>query len=287
MTLSPANDSSGTGATVPAPRVRQRWWLDSIDWSAAQRATGGEPDELFYLVGGAAFMESTSERYTENLIAQFSGDNEIVSWLEEYWLPEEIQHGRALRRYAEIVWPKFAWEQAYQAFVKEFSAHCCSDELEPTRTREMASRCVVEMGTAGYYTTLSRLTRDPVLVSIAQRITEDEVRHYKHFYRFFCRYQRTEPESRPAVFIALLNRLRLIDGQDSVIAVKHLYQTDHPDEPFDDHTYRSLRRRSRQQIRPHFPYRMCVKMLLKPLGLGPRAGRIVLPITTAVARRIV
>jgi len=271
---------------APASHVRQRWWLDSIDWPAVRRETAGEADALFYMVGAAAFMESTSDRYARNLIVQFSGDDAVTSWLEEHWLPEEIQHGRALRRYAEIAWPTFAWDEAYESFLAEFSPYCCADELEPTRTREMASRCVVETGTAGYYTTLSRISHDPVLTTIAQRIAEDEVRHYKHFYRFFCEYQQTEPESRRTLFAALLNRLRMIEGQDGVIALKHLYRARRPGEPFDNRIYRNLRRRSRKLIRPYFPYRMCVKMLLKPLGLSPRTRRIVFPITEALARRV-
>jgi Fatty acid desaturase len=270
-----------------SPLIQQRWSLDSINWRAIRRNASVEPDALFYLVAAASFMESTTDRYTRNLIDQFSGDDEITSWLERHWLPEELQHGHALRRYVQIAWPNFEWDRVYASFLGEFSAYCCADGLEPTRTREMASRCVVETGTASYYTTLSRISHDPVLATISRRIAEDEIRHYKHFYRYFCRYQQAEPANRHAVFCALWNRLRMIDGQDSVIAMKHLYRVYHPSAPLDNCIYRNLRRRSRQLIRPHFPYRMCVQMLLKPLGLGPRVGRIVIPITETIARRIV
>jgi hypothetical protein len=143
------------------------------------------------------------------------------------------------------------------------------------------------MGTAGFYTALSRISHDPVLATIAHRIAEDEIRHYKRFYRYFCRYQQTEPASRRAVFGALLHRLRMIESEDSVVVMKHLYRARHPGERLDNHICRTLRRRSRQLIRPHFPYRMCVQMLLKPLGLGPRARHIVVPITETLARWIV
>jgi hypothetical protein len=264
--------------------MRQRWSLDSIDWHAIRRTPDSEPDALFYLVAAASFLESTTDRYTSNLIAQFDGDDEVTAWLEGNWLPEEIQHGWALRRYAEIAWPDFAWDRAYSSFLEEFAAYCCADELEPTRAREMASRCVVEMGTASYYTTLSRISPDPVLARIARCIAEDEIRHYKHFYRYFCRYQRTERASRVAVASALLRRLRMIDGQDSFITMKHLYRARHPGMPFDDRMCRTLRRDSRQFIGGHFPYRMCVQMLLKPLHLSPLTHRIALPITETLAR---
>ena len=202
-------------------------------------------------------------------------------------LPEELQHGRALRRYAQIVWPRFQWDRVYASFLEEFSTHCCAEELEPTRTREMASRCVVEMATASYYTTLSRISRDPVLSTIARRIADDEIRHYKHFYRFFCRFQQIEPENRRGVFTALLNRLRMIDGQDSFIATKYVYRNRHPGEPFDARVYRRLRRCFRQLIGSHFPRRMCVQMLLKPLDLSPQVRRIALPMTETLARWVV
>jgi hypothetical protein len=151
----------------------------------------------------------------------------------------------------------------------------------------MASRCVVEMGIASFYTTLSRISQAPVLATISHLIAEDEIRHYKHFYRYFCRYQQTERTSRRAVFNALLNRLRMINGEDTVIAVKHLYRAGHPGEQLDNHVYQTLRRRSRQLLRPHFPHRMCAHMLLRPLDLGPRARRIAVPITETLARWVV
>jgi hypothetical protein len=267
--------------------LQQRWSLDSVDWRAIRRNSAGEPDALFYLVAAASFMESTTDRYTRNLIDQFSGDDEITAWLERYWLPEELQHGYALRRYLEIAWPNFEWDRVYESFLGEFAAFCHADGLEPTRTRELASRCVVETGTAGYYTTLSRISHDPVLAAISRWIAEDEIRHYKHFYRYFRRYQQSEPANRYEVSCALLNRLQKTNGEDSIIALKHLYMANHPDKRADDFVYRNLRYSSRQLIRPNFPYRMCVQMLLKPLGLSPRVGRAVIRFTETIARRIV
>jgi hypothetical protein len=51
--------------------------------------------------------------------------------------------------------------------------------------------------------------------------------------------------------------------------------------------YRRIRRVCRAAVRDHFPHEMSVRMLLKPLGLGPRAQRLTLPVATAVARRVV
>jgi rubrerythrin len=267
---------------------RPHWSTETIDWGAIRLdLADNAPDILFYLVAASSFLEATTERYTANLIVQFRGDDEIIDWLERHWLPEELQHGRVLRRYVEAVWPAFPWERVYDAFLGEFAAHCCSDELEPTRCREMASRCVVEMGTAGYYTTLSRLSPEPVLAAVARHIAEDEIRHYKHFLRYFRRYRQTERTRRLAVAKALYNRLWLITRQDSGIVMKHLHDARHPGEPFNRRVYKRLRRSSRRLISPHFPHRMCVEMLLTPLGLPRRARRIAVPVAAMLARHLV
>ena len=178
--------------------ARQRWSLADIPWHEIRHDRVANSDAFFYLVASASLMESATDLYTENLIEFLAGDDEVTSWLEHYWLPEELQHGRALRRYVETAWPEFEWEPAYLRFVEEFRPFC-DTSLETRRSLEMASRCVVEMGTASYYTTLSRASPEPVLSLLARRIVEDEVRHYKHFYRFFRRYREAECPSRAAI----------------------------------------------------------------------------------------
>lgn len=264
----------------------QRWSLDDIPWHAIRHDAIGQSEELFYLVASASLMESATDLYTENLIDFFAGDDEVTSWLKHHWLPEELQHGRALRRYVEAAWPGFDWEAVNQRFLEEFKP-LCNEALEPARSLEMASRCVVETGTASYYTTLSRASPDPVLTLLTRRIVEDEVRHYKHFYRYFRKYRDAEHSSRAAVLPALWRRLRMTGGDDSFVTLKHVYGARHPGARYDMRVYRELRRRGRDLVRQHFPHEMSIRMLLKPLGLGPRTQRVALPIIVALARRLV
>src|SRR5882672_9844161 len=170
--------------TITPDAARPHWSLDSIDWRALRCDAVADNEAMFFLIAGASFVEATTDLYTRNLLDYFAADDEIAEWLEVHWLPEELQHGRALRRYVQLAWPEFDWDGVYAAFLPEFTEQCSDDGIEPTRTREMASRCIVEMGTASYYRTLSRMTDDPVLTSLTQRIAEDEVSHYKHFYRY-------------------------------------------------------------------------------------------------------
>jgi hypothetical protein len=244
-------------------------------------------EPTLYLVTAASFVETATDLYTKNRIDYFAGEEEITSWLEGHWLPEELQHGRALRRYIELAWPEFDWERGYRGFLPEFAAQCRKDGLEPTRPREMASRCVVEMGTSSYYRALSRMAEEPVLSSLTGRIADDEVRHYKHFYRYLREYQERGGRHRGGISRALWNRLRMIGGADSRIALRHIYSAKYPTLEFDERKYRALRQASRSLIRPHFPHRMCMQMLLKPLGLRPRAHRLAVPVLEALSRHIV
>ena len=279
--------SQTTSAAAASAPTQQHWTLDSIDWSALRHEAVASNDALFYLIAGASFVEATTDLYTQNLIDYFSADDEITEWLRTHWLPEELQHGRALRHYVQLAWPDFDWDGVYQGFLPEFAAQCADDGVEPTRSREMASRCIVEMGTASYYRTLSRMTDDPVLTALTQRIADDEVSHYKHFYRYLRKYRQREGQRRGGIVLALWNRLRMIDGADSRIAMQHIYRARHPDRPFNERIFRQLRRGSRALIRPHFPHRMCIQMLLRPLGLPSRAQRLVAPFCEAVARMVV
>ena len=266
--------------------ARRHWSLDDIPFHMIRHEAVTRTEAWFYLLASASLMESATDLYTANLIDYFAGDDEVTSWLERYWLPEELQHGRALRRYVEAAWPDFPWELVRELFVEEFRPFC-DEALERARGLEMASRCVVEMGTASFYTGLSRASPDPALALLTRRIAEDEVRHYKHFYRYFRKYRDIERPGRSDVAPALWRRLRMTGGEDRLIVLKHVHRARHPHAAFDAAVYRQLQGQCRKLLRPHFPVEMSVRMLLKPLALGPRAQRVALPIVTALARQVV
>jgi hypothetical protein len=277
--------SSQTTGTIA--RGKPHWTLGDIDWPSLRRDLVANDEAIFYLIGGASFVEATTDLYTRNLIDYFAGDAEITGWLKAHWLPEELQHGQALRRYIQFAWPDFDWDAVYERFLPEFTQQCVEDGVEKTRSREMASRCIVEMGTSSYYRTLSQMTGEPVLSDLTRRIADDEVRHYKHFYSYLQKYRRREGQRRTGIAGALWNRLRMIDGEDSRIAMRHIYEARNSGRMLDSRGLRRMRRGWRALIHPHFPHRMCVQMLLKPLDLGPRTHRAALPLFEAIARRVV
>jgi len=69
--------------------------------------------------------------------------------------------------------------------------------------------------------------------------------------------------------------------------LNYVYRTSHPGQIFDIGIYRGLRRECRDLVGEHFPYQMSVRMLLKPLGLGPYGSRMALPAIVTLARRVV
>ncbi len=281
-----ASPPANVGGATERRSARRHWSLDDIPWHAIRRDAVARSEALFYMIAAASLMESATDLYTANLIEYFAGDDEITAWLENDWLPEELQHGRALRRYVESAWPDFPWDKVREGFIEEFRPFC-DEALEPARGLEMASRCVVETGTASFYTCLSRASPDPVLALVTRQIAEDEVGHYKHFYRFFRKYRDIERPGRTEIAPALWRRLRMTGGEDRLVVLKHVHAAYRPGMPLDARSYRRVHRRCRALMRPHFPAEMTVRMLLKPLGLGPRAQRMTVPVLAAVTRRIV
>lgn len=260
------------------------WSMESIPYHALEHERVEQDELLFFIVATASFVEITSDVYTRNLVTFFADDEEVGTWLTRSWESEELQHGAALRRYVETAWPDFDWEVAYERFLAEFMQFCSVDQLAATRALEMAARCVVETGTAAFYRALADMSREPVLRALAAAISADEVRHYKHFYRFFLRYRDREGPSRAAVLRTLWARIGEVDAEDAFYAFKHVFLARNPGTEFRDSNYAEFRAGLRPLAKQHFPHTMATKMLLKPLGLSAPVGRIVVPAVASASR---
>jgi hypothetical protein len=260
------------------------WSMEDIPYAALAHERVRDDRRLFYLVASASFIEITSDLYTQNLVEYFRHDREVADWLEQVWQKEEVQHGAALRRYVETAWPDFDWDAAYRDFLAAYAPLCTVEQLAATRALEMAARCVVETGTATFYRMLSERSREPVLKQLAARISADEVRHYKHFYRWFLRYQASERPSRAAVLRALWSRAAEIEAEDAFCAFKAVFLARNPGARFRKGDYDAYRKAIVQLARHDYPYGMMVKMLLKPLGLNAVVSRAVLPAIASALR---
>lgn len=260
------------------------WSIEDIPFASVAPELVRGDQRLFYLLASASFIEITTHLYTANQIQFFAGDEEVVGWLAREWEPDELRHGAALRRYVEQAWPEFDWQAGYRDFTVEYGRFCTLDQLEATRALQMAAMCVVETGTSTFYRMLSEAIEEPVLKRLAAAISADEVRHYKHFYRYFLRYRELERPSRTAVMRTLWHRSAEVDAIDSYQAFKSVYIARHPGTPFCKHDYQAYRESILRLGKRHYHYDMAAKMILKPLGLNPTINRAVVPALTSATR---
>jgi hypothetical protein len=255
----------------------ETWTLDDVPLDRVDVARIRPNEELFLLLAGASFVETGSDLYTSNLTEHFRDDAEVSAWLSDHWEPEELRHGRALRAYVNHVWPEFDWDAAFAEFIAEYSLTCTTYDLEPSRCLEMAARCVVEMGTATYYRTIRSVAGEPVLERLTGLIQSDEVRHYKHFYRYFNKYNRIEGMSRASVAGALVRRLREIAGSDVDCGLWHPFHARHTHLMRNGREFRDAVSAAADLLRRHYPTEMAVKMFLKPLALPAAVHRWTTP----------
>jgi len=247
------------------------WRLNDIPYEQITHGQIREQEDFLYLVAGASFVEIASDLYTHNLVNYFNGNAQAVQWLNERWQHEEMRHGYALRDYVRHVWPEFDWQAAYDDFFDEYARLCTVDEFEPTQGLEMVARCVVETGTATFYTALAELAPEPVLSGIAARIRADEIGHYKYFYKFFRQYNEHAPIGRWRIMSAIKRRILEARQSDADIALWHVYTHRHPQPQRTQ--FQALCRNLGAQIKPHYPVSMAAKMLLRPLALPGRVNR--------------
>src|SRR6185312_1350841 len=96
-----SRDEPRTARLTEAPPP---WRMADIPWDRVSRQQVADDDVLFYLVLSASFIETATDTYTANLIEYFRDDTAMTAWLRDRWEREELQHGAALRRYAETAW---------------------------------------------------------------------------------------------------------------------------------------------------------------------------------------
>lgn len=262
------------------------WSFDDIVRLGIESASVRDDEHIFHILVAASFIEAATHKYASNLCEHFHDDPEVCQWLKQGWEPEELNHGAAIRRYIGHVWPAFDWQRAYDGFLAEYSLTCTVEELENSRALEMAARCVVEMGTSTYYGAIRQYAGDPALRQMATLIRRDEVGHYKHFYRYFLKYNALEGNGRLRVFGALWRRLLEIRSGDADCALWHVFSALHPQQERDGAAFRQEIGEIARILRSNYPTTTAIKMFLKPLGLAPVVQRAVIPPVNQAARHI-
>jgi len=169
---------------------RLHWRYEELPWDSFDRAKV-DPD-LVPLIKAAALVEFNADDYTAYLCNVFKDDPAFQDAARD-WAVEEVQHGRALGAWAELVDPDFDFEAAVARFRAGYRVPIDLDRsVRGSLSGELIARCMVETGTSSYYTAIADATEEPLLKLICRNIAADELRHYKLFYSHAKRYLEAE-----------------------------------------------------------------------------------------------
>jgi hypothetical protein len=247
-----------------------RWTLDDIPWDRFDR---GELDpEIVRIVKAASLVEYNGDSYAHHLCRIFHDDPDFQRDARR-WGEEEMQHGKALARWAELADPAFDFDGAFLRFQTGYHVDFDGDvSRRGSRSGEMVARCIVEVGTSSYYAALRDAVREPVLKEICRNIAADEIRHYKLFYNNLTRCLERER-------VGFWRRLRVAAGR--------IAESEDDELPYAYHAANETaipydRRRCRRAYARR-AYALCrerhvahgIAMIFKAVGLSPhgRLGR--------------
>ena len=243
---------------------------------------------LFFIVSISSFIEITSETYANNLIEYYKDNEEATNWLKNSWEIEEIQHGKALKRYVNTVWPEFDWGKAYNRFLESYLPLCNLEALQPSKGLEMVARMIVETGTSTFYKTLERYSNslnEPILEKIAHYIHKDEVNHYSYFNKFYKYYNEKEKISRKDILKVIINRLKDMNDEDIELAYQAVYETLY-NKKYDPKSYDLFHKEINKMANKYYPYNMAIKMMLNPLRINSIIEASMVPVIRTAMRVI-
>ena len=244
------------------------WTLDDIPWDRFDPAK--LDPELVPIVKAASLVEHNGRAYAHHLCLVFS-DDPAFQRTARRWGEEEVQHGRALARWARLADPGFDFDVAFARFQDGYRVDFDSERSRRgSRAGEMVARCVVEIGTSSYYAAMREAASEPVLKEICRHIAADELRHYRLFYKNLQRYLALDGIGRFGRLRVALGRV--VEAEDDELAYAYFAANEH-NRPYDRRHYnRAYASRAYALYRPHHIERG-VAMLLKAAGLTPN-GRL-------------
>lgn len=174
--------------------VDLHWRYEELPWDSLDRSR--IDSELVPLIKAAALVEFNADDYTAYLCNIFKEDTGFCE-AAHAWAVEEVQHGQALGRWAELVDPSFDFQRAVARFRAGYRVPIdLTASVRGSRSGELIARCMVETGTSSYYTAIADSTDEPLLKLICRNVAADELRHYKLFYGYAKRYLEGERLSR-------------------------------------------------------------------------------------------
>ena len=242
------------------------WSLEDIPWHLFDPSK--VDPEILKLVKAASLVEYNGGDYATYLCNVFGGDLEFQE-AARHWASEEVRHGQALGRWAEMADSGFDFEASFQRFLDGFRLPLeATSSVRGSRSGELVARCMVEIGTSSYYSALAEAAEEPVLRFICAKIAADEFRHYKLFYSYLNRYLDREGMGRMRRALVALGRVR--ESEDDELAYAY-YAANGQGEPYDrERCVDAYLRRASAYYRPQH-VRRAVAMSFKTAGLSPRS----------------
>ena len=246
----------------------KHWTLDDIRWTDFD-PTKVDPD-ILRLIKGASLVEHNGRDYSTYLGNVFRDDPEFTA-AAAAWAEEEVQHGLALRRWAELADPGWDFAAAFKLFTDEFRLPLeAMASVRGSRTGELIARCIVETGTSSFYTAVADTAAEPVLKQVCLKIAADEHRHYKLFYINMKRYLAAERLGRWRRLKAGIGRI--LEAEDDELSCAY-HAANAGEAPYVRRVYaRAYTRRAYGLYRLQHVDRG-VGMVFKAVGLKPQ-GRL-------------
>ena len=247
----------------------KHWTLNDIEWD---RFDSSKVDpELLKVVKAASLVEKNGDTYSVYLESVFRDDDDFCAEAVR-WGAEEVQHGDALGRWAELADPAFKFDASFADFKEKIQLPLDAEaSVRGSRVGELIARCIVECGTSSLYAAIASYTNEPVLKQICQNIAADELRHYKLFYTFHKRYLIAEKVGFWRRLWVALGRIR--ETEDDELAYAY-YAANHAGEgPYDRKVYTKKYIARAYSIYRFTHIERATAMVFKAVGLKPHGRR--------------
>jgi hypothetical protein len=245
------------------------WTLETIEWDRFD-ASKVDP-EILRNIKAAAMVERNGGDYGIYLGRVFADDPGFVADVQG-WVVEEIQHGMALGRWAQMADPSWDFDAAFARFRKGYKLPLDAQaSVRGSQAGEMMARCIVETGTSSYYSALKDASAEPVLRQVCARIAADEFRHYKLFYEHLHHCLKRDRLSRWARL--RIGWSRMAESEDDELAYAYFAANEPADAVYDRKRYREAYARRAYPLYRASHVQRGVAMVLKAIGLEPQ-GRL-------------
>ena len=244
----------------------KHWTLDDIPWAGFDPAK--VDPELLKVVKAASMVEYNGADYAIYLGKVFQGDSAFLEAVR-VWALEEVQHGQALGRWAQLADSSFDFQACFKRFTDGYKIPLNATlSVRGSRAGELVARCIVEVGTSSHYSALATACEEPVLRAICRHIAADEFRHYKLFYTHLKRYLKTENIGRWRRVAVVMGRIG--ESEDDELAYAYYAANAAPGEVYQrKHWSRAYGARAFAHYRREHVNRG-VAMAFKAAGLNPR-----------------